>query len=147
MLIARLLNNHELLIKGSLTNNIPAVDFTENIDLDRGVDVSEKMNALTDLFFILFGVSSTDKQVDNVSFDLEGNLYAKEIIKAISALDTAENVDENRLVDGSINSDDDISDFFQLLFGLEINSKQPDKFSVLKDGSILINELTENQNL
>lgn len=152
MNVARLNENYTLFLRGKVYNQVQAVNITENVEYNRQLNTNSELKSdddISSLFSFLFDVSIENKEVEEFRFDKQGNLFVKNIIKEIEAVDIYEKVDLNKQLNDAdeLDGTEEISTFFNFLFGLNRSNVQPNVFRVMHDNTILVNEVLENQTL
>lgn len=152
MNVARLNENYTLFLRGKVYNQVQAVNITENVEYNRQLNTNSELKSdddISSLFSFLFDVSIENKEVEEFRFDKQGNLFVKNIIKEIEAVDIYETVDLNKQLNDAdeLDGTEEISTFFNFLFGLNRSNVQPNVFRVMHNNTILVNEVLENQTL
>ena len=152
MKVARLTSDFKLLIRGNVYHELDALDMNSTIDTTYEIDLDTTLSGNVDissLIKVLFGIQLQKINADRFRLDSFGNLVTPQIFFEVDGVNASEGIDLNRTIDTSINLDteDEISAFLNIFFGVNIHSVKPNRFSVLNDGSIVVNEVLENQKL
>lgn len=152
MKVARLTSDYKLLIRSNVYHELDALDMNSTIDTTYEIDLDTTLSGNVDissLIKVLFGIQLQKTNADRFRLDSFGNLVTPQIFFEVDGVNALEGIDLNRTIDTSINLDteDEISAFLNIFFGANIHSVKPNRFSVLNDGSIIANEVLENQKL
>lgn len=141
MLIAKLDKEYQLALKGRLHHQIDSINDSVIVDSTRLVE-SLSEDSLVSFFNALFGIDSVLIQANKFSMDSKGNLITPYVYTQIDVFDIEELI--GSLVDDS-KKIDSLPVLFETLFGIEIKGIPPNRFSILKDNSVMVNDIKEKQ--
>lgn len=139
-----------LSIKGKIYNELESVDSFEDTDTSYELDDNYELSEQKDLSSFLqyfFNITIKNSEVDNFKLDHDGNLFVREIIESIEVFNMYESINIDESIDEELDATLDISHFFRALFGLAISDSKADKFSILNDGRLIVNDVLEKQNV
>ena len=149
--IVRITSDNKLILKGNKITTWISFEDTEDLDdtyqlLDTQIfDDTDEID-----IFVNYILNSTTQYttVDKFAFDYQGNLIVPEVYTIWQGFDGIELVDSINInwdTTYSIDSSLGIESLLSYFFNLDIQDIPIDKFKVLHNKILLVNELLENQ--
>jgi len=149
--IARITSDKKLKLKGNLYTTQDAYDYTTQFDdayqFDDTYQIDDNAEIFT-LFNYLLGIENTSTQVDKFYIDNRGNLVTPEVYTIWQGFDGSENIDTTIELntEHSIDSSLGTEEFISYLFGgLTVEDISINKFKILSNKKLLVNEVLESQ--